>query len=102
MSVPNALELLRFLTVSSETATVGASQALVYSAFGVESGPWGVPWRKPDGLVVQVSGLGFQRQEMIDIAASVADVEPERWEELMSQTEDCSPTPQRPQPPGDR
>lgn len=62
VGVPDAPELLRFLTVSSETATVGGREALVYSAFGVESGPWGVAWREPDGLVVQVSGLGASRR----------------------------------------
>lgn len=101
VEVPDALELLRFLTVSSEMDTVGARQALVYSAFSDEGGPWGVAWREPDGLVVQVSGLGLQRQEMVAIAASVTDGAPGRWQELAGQTEDCSPAPQPPPPPGE-
>lgn len=101
VEVPEALELLRFLTVSSEMDTVGARQALVYSAFSDEGGPWGVAWREPDGLVVQVSGLGFDRQEMVAIAASVDDGAPGRWHELAGQTEDCSPTSQRRPPPGE-
>lgn len=100
--MPDALELLRFLTVSSEIDTVGARQALVYSAFSDEGGPWGVAWREPDGLVVQVSGLGFDRQEMVAIAASVDDGASGRWHELAGQTEDCSPTSQRHPPPGER
>ena len=102
LDVPDALDLLRFLAVSSEAVTVDGRSAMVYSAFGVDTGPWGVAWAEPDGLVVQVSGLGFGRDEIVDIAASVTDVGPDRWQELMGQTEDCSPTLPSREPPGDR
>lgn len=79
---------------------MGGRQALVDSTFSDEGGRSGVAWREPDGLLVQVSGLGLKRQELIAVAASVTDGEPGRWQELAGQTEDCSPPLHRPPPPG--
>jgi hypothetical protein len=79
-------------TVASEATTVGGHPAIAYSAFDREGGPSGVAWEEPDGLVVQVSGLGLDRGEITAVAESVADIGTRGWSELAATTEDCFPS----------
>lgn len=84
----DALRALEFWTVHSEPRTVRGQPAILYAAFDAETGPWGVAWIEPDGLLVQV--VGFAPQEaVVELASSLVDVSPAEWRAAKTAAEPC-------------
>ena len=84
----DALRALEFWTVHSEPRTIRGQPGILYAAFDADTGPWGVAWMEPDGLLVQV--VGFAPQEaVVELASSLVDVSPAEWRAAKTAAEPC-------------
>lgn len=79
---PDDLQSLRFWAVSTRPIEVRGQSGLAYAAFDAEDGPFGIAWQEAAGSIIQVVGLGLDRQVVAGIAASLRETAAPEWREV--------------------
>lgn len=76
---PQDLQMLRFWAVTTQPLEVRGHEGWEYAAFDAASGPFGAAWQESPGLIVQVSGFGFDPGAIREIIGSLEEVDGDGW-----------------------
>jgi len=73
------LQTLRFWALSTRPVDIRGTVGLDYAAFDAEAGPFGIAWHEAAGVIIQVVGLGLDREAVRAVAASLQEADAPRW-----------------------